>query len=251
MTDWVVGTVQKTIYWSKELFSIIVKAEVDYFIPGQFAKLSLDINNKNIQRAYSYINAPSNKNNEFYIKNIVKGKLTSYLLNLKYNDKIMISKKALGTFTIKNIHSCDYLWMFATGTGIGPYLSILQDGNDLHKFTKIILVYSIRLIEHYNYINLIKSLKKKYNDKLIIQIVLTKYTNNMDKNILYGRITTLLLNKILEHKIGISISKNTTHVMLCGNPNMIKETQNILQTQYNLTKNYIDLKGHITTEQYW
>ncbi|QJC30808.1 FAD-binding oxidoreductase [Enterobacteriaceae endosymbiont of Macroplea appendiculata] len=251
MTDWITGKIKKIKYWPKNLFSIIIHANINMFLPGQFTKLSLKINNMQVQRAYSYINAPENKNHEFYIKNIICGKLTSYLKSLKYDDNIMIAKQAFGTFTIKNINPCQNLWMISTGTGIGPYLSILQDGQCFKKFKKIILVYSIPNMEYFSYYHLVRSLYKKYHKQLIVQIILTQQHHVNNENFLYGRIPQLISNKILEHKINIKIHKDSTHIMLCGNPNMIKETKSILQHDYNLKKNYIDLQGHITTEQYW
>ncbi|WP_247646095.1 FAD-binding oxidoreductase, partial [Enterobacteriaceae endosymbiont of Donacia piscatrix] len=119
MTEWSIGKIKEIKYWKNNLFSIILKAKINNFFAGQFTKLALKINNKKIQRAYSYINSPKNKNYEFYISNINKGNLTPFLYKLKINDKIMIAKNALGNFTINNINSCKNLWMLSTGTGIG------------------------------------------------------------------------------------------------------------------------------------
>ncbi|QJC35675.1 FAD-binding oxidoreductase [Enterobacteriaceae endosymbiont of Donacia sparganii] len=250
MTEWSIGNIKQIKYWTKNLFSIILNANVNNFFAGQFTKLAIEVNGKKIQRAYSYINSPKNKNHEFYISNIKKGKLSPYLYNLKINDKIMISKNALGTFTLNNIKSCTNLWMLSTGTGIGPYLSILQDNICFKKFTKIILVHSIRYIEDFSYLNLVKKIKKKYYNKLIIQIILTRNIN-INNSILFGYIPDLIKNGKLENKIGIKINNKNSHVMLCGNPEMIKQTQKFLEKNRNLSKNLINKNGNITLEKYW
>ncbi|QJC32057.1 ferredoxin--NADP(+) reductase [Enterobacteriaceae endosymbiont of Donacia versicolorea] len=250
MTEWIIGNIKDIKYWTKNLFSIILNAEVNNFIAGQFTKLALRINGEKIQRIYSYINSPKDKNYEFYISNIKDGKFTPYLYKLKINDKIMISKNASGIFTLNNIKVCENLWMLSTGTGIGPYLSILQDGICFKKFKKIILVHTIRYINDFNYLYIIKKIKKKYKNKFILQIILTRnsYINN---SILYGYIPNLIQSGDLEKKIGIKIHKNNSHIMLCGNPNMIKETRKILEVNKNLSRNFINKSGNITSEQYW
>ncbi|QJC34488.1 ferredoxin--NADP(+) reductase [Enterobacteriaceae endosymbiont of Donacia crassipes] len=250
MTEWSIGKVKDIKYWANNLFSIILKAKVNNFYAGQFTKLALKINDKKIQRAYSYINSPKNKNYEFYISNINNGNLTPYLYKLKINDEIMIAKNALGSFTINNIESCKNLWMLSTGTGIGPYLSILQDNVCFQKFKKIILIHSIRYIENFSYLNLVKKIKQKYYNQLIIKIILTRNVK-INNSILYGYIPNLIKNGILENNIGIEINTNNSHVMLCGNPNMIKQTKKFLEHYKNFSKNLINKKGNITYEQYW
>ncbi|QJC28154.1 FAD-binding oxidoreductase [Enterobacteriaceae endosymbiont of Plateumaris braccata] len=250
MTDWVIGKVKKINYWKNNLFSIILNAKINSFIPGQFAKLSLIINGKRIHRAYSYINCPKNINHEFYIKNIdTKGHLTPYLYKLKNNDEILISKNALGTFTINNIQYCENLWMISTGTGIGPYLSILQNGNYLENFKKIILIHAVRYISDLSYINLIYNLKNKFKNKLITQIITSR--EKKQNNLLTGHIPELIQNGILEKKIGLLIKKNNSHIMLCGNPQMVYDTQKLLQENYGLSKNLKNKTGNITIEKYW
>lgn len=51
----------------------------------------------------------------------------------------MVTKQAAGFFVLEEI-DCDTLWMLATGTAIGPYLSILQEGRDLERFKNLVLV---------------------------------------------------------------------------------------------------------------
>ncbi|QJC29937.1 ferredoxin--NADP(+) reductase [Enterobacteriaceae endosymbiont of Plateumaris sericea] len=251
MTDWVIGKIKKINYWTKNLFSIILNAKVNHFIPGQFTKLSLIIDGKRIHRAYSYINSPENINHEFYIKNIeTKGHLTPYLYKLNNNDEIMISKNASGIFTINNINSCKNLWMISTGTGIGPYLSILQNGSYLEKFKNIILIHAVKYITDLSYINLIDKLKIKFQNKLIIQII-TSREKKQNHLLLKGHIPELIKNGVLEKKIGIIINKNNSHIMLCGNPQMVYDTQKLLEENYGLSKNLKNKKGNITVEKYW
>ncbi|MDE5285896.1 MAG: ferredoxin--NADP(+) reductase, partial [Buchnera aphidicola] len=109
---------------------------------------------KKITRSYSYVNAPSNQVLEFYIIRIKNGKLSNILYNLKKNDKIFIKKQSYGFFTLKEVPYCKFLWMFATGTAIGPYLSILQEEQNIDRFKKIILIHAVRYYNDLSYLPL-------------------------------------------------------------------------------------------------
>lgn len=252
MTEWVSGRITKIIYWTKNLFSVIINSPIDKFEAGQYAKISVNINGKKIRRAYSYVNPPNDKNLEFYLINIPSGKLSSKLYSLKVKDKILISKKALGFFTINTITPCENLWMLSTGTAIGPYLSILRDykNTKLEKFNKIILVHAVRFKSDLSYIKIMKDLKNYYNNKLIIRIIISR--ENIT-NYLTGRIPILIENQSLEKSVGIKINNKNTHFMICGNPNMVHDTQKILIKKYSMKKKLIQQpeEGHITTENYW
>ena len=61
MADWVSGKVTKVEYWTDALFSLYVRAPVHPFTAGQFTKLGLEIDGERVQRAYSYVNSPDNR----------------------------------------------------------------------------------------------------------------------------------------------------------------------------------------------
>lgn len=134
MTEWVHGNVVAVQHWADELFSITLHAPVSHFTAGQFTKLALDIDGQRVQRAYSYVNAPGDPNLEFYMVRIPHGKLTPRLSLLSPGATVMLSRQASGFFVLEEVPDCNILWMLATGTAIGPYLSILQQGEDLQRF---------------------------------------------------------------------------------------------------------------------
>ncbi|XRX42633.1 MAG: ferredoxin--NADP reductase [Buchnera aphidicola (Eriosoma harunire)] len=249
MNRWLNGTVFKITKWTKFLFSIIIRAPIKPFSAGQFNQLAMiNTNGKTIQRAYSYVNSPNNCNLEFYITLIPQGTFTNYLYKLKPGDNILINKNSFGFFTIDNIHNCDILWMFASGTGIGPFLSILQEGTWVCKFKKIILIHSVKYVNDLTYISLINHFKKLYKNRFIFEAITSQeYTHRF----LHGRITDFIHNNQLEIKIGYEIQPKTSHVMICGNPNMVKHMKLLLQTTKKLRKNLKKTPGQITTENYW
>ncbi|OQM34053.1 FAD-binding oxidoreductase [bacterium endosymbiont of Pedicinus badii] len=246
--EWVKGTVVDVKHWTDSLFSIIVHAPIDPFIAGQFAKISLELEGKKVQRAYSYVNSPKNKNLEFYLVTAKNGKLSQKLYSLKKYDSLMISKKASGSFTLERIPKFKNLWMISTGTAIGPYLSILETEIGLEKFDNIFLVHAVRFFKDFSYLEKIEKFKKRYGEKLFFQPIVSR---EKVQNCLRGRIPDLIKKEVLQKITNSKIHYKNTHVMLCGNPNMVKETEKLLKNSFRMKKNFFKNPGNITTERYW
>lgn len=248
MAEWVNGKVTGVQHWTDGLFSITVNAPIDSFTAGQFAKLSLEIGGERVQRAYSYVNAPSDPNLEFYLVTVPEGKLSPSLHQLQPGVEVMVTKEAAGFFVLEEVPDCDTLWMLATGTAIGPYLSILQEGKDLERFNNLVLVHAARFARDLSYLPLMQQLQQRFNGKLRIQTVVSR--EEMAGS-LTGRVPALLEDGRLEAAVGLTLDAETSHVMLCGNPQMVRDTQQTLKEKYQMRKHLRRKPGHITSEHYW
>lgn len=248
MAEWVNGKVTRVQHWTDGLFSITVNAPIDSFTAGQFAKLALEIDGERVQRAYSYVNAPSDPNLEFYLVTVPEGKLSPRLHQLQPGAEVMVTKEAAGFFVLEEIPDCDTLWMLATGTAIGPYLSILQEGKDLERFNNLVLVHAARFARDLSYLPLMQQLQQRFNGKLRIQTVVSR---EEVAGSLTGRVPALLADGRLEAAVGLTLDAETSHVMLCGNPQMVRDTQQTLKEKYQLRKHLRRKPGHITSEHYW
>lgn len=248
MAEWVNGKVVKVEQWSRRLFSITINAPIAPFIAGQFTKLALEIDGISVQRAYSYVNAPSSRNLEFYLVTVPEGKLSPRLAQLRPGSEVMLTKEASGFFVLDEVPECETLWMLATGTAIGPYLSILQEGIGLERIKQIVLVHAARFTHDLNYLPLMQQLQQQYNGKMRIQTIVSREAT---ANTLTGRIPALIESGCLEAVVGLTIDADTSHVMLCGNPQMVRDTYKILQEQRQMRKHLRRQAGHITSEHYW
>lgn len=248
MAEWVTGNVVQVKHWTERLFSLIVHAPVTLFTAGQFTKLGMEINGEKVQRAYSYVNAPRNDNLEFYLVTVPKGKLSLPLHSLAPGDSLMISKNATGFFVLDEIPSCENLWMLATGTALGPYLSILEQSEGLERFHHIILVYAVRFAQDLSYLSQMLELQEHYNGKLRIQTVLSqeKFFGSLT-----GRVPALIADGSLEAAVDLQLDAKNSHVMLCGNPQMVRDTQQMLKDTHRMRKHFKYKPGHITSEHYW
>ena len=248
MADWVTGKVTKIEFWTDALFSLTVHAPIHPFTAGQFAKLGLEIDGERVQRAYSYVNAPGNPNLEFYLVTVPEGKLSPRLAALQPGDELLIVSEAAGFFVLEEVPDCDTLWMLATGTAIGPYLSILQEGKDLERFKNLVLVHAVRYAADLSYLPLMLELQKRYEGKLRIQTVVSRETISGS---LTGRVPALIESGALEEAVGLPMNTETSHVMLCGNPQMVRDTTQLLKDSRQMAKHLRRRPGHITAEHYW
>ncbi|CDG86760.1 ferredoxin--NADP(+) reductase [Xenorhabdus bovienii] len=248
MANWVTGKVTDITNWTDSLFSIKVHAPIERFTAGQFAKLALEIEGERIQRAYSYVNSPDDNSLEFYLVTVPEGKLSPRLAALKNGEELLVTEQAAGFFVLDEIPDCQTLWMLSTGTAIGPYLSILQQGNNLERFENIVLVHAVRLEQDLSYLPMMQQLEKKFQGKLRIQTIVSR---EKCPNSLMGRIPALIENGELEAAVGLPMQAENSHIMLCGNPQMAKDTQQLLKEQRNMAKHLRRKPGHITSEQYW
>ncbi|SLM65054.1 MULTISPECIES: ferredoxin--NADP(+) reductase [Dickeya] len=248
MAEWVTGKVLAVEHWTENLFSLRLSAPVAPFSAGQFAKLALELDGERIQRAYSYVNAPDDPQLEFYLVNVPDGKLSPHLHRCQPGDEVLVTQDAAGFFVLEEVPDCDTLWMLATGTAIGPYLSILQQGHDLERFRHIVLVHATRFARDLSYLPLMRDLQQRYPEKLRIQTVISR---EAQPGSLTGRIPTLIENGALEAAVGLPLNAQTSHVMLCGNPQMVRDTQQLLKDARQMTKHLRRRPGHITSEHYW
>ncbi len=248
MAEWLNAEVKEVKSWTDSLFSLRVTAPIERFSAGQFAKLGLEIDGERVQRAYSYVNAPDDPLLEFYLVTVPEGKLSPRLQALQPGDNVMVTKEASGFFILDEIPDCRTLWMLATGTAIGPYLSILQQGEGLERFENIVLIHAARYSRDLSFLPMMQTLQQRYAGKLYIQTVVSR-DNSADS--LHGRIPDLIESGALERAVGLSLDAESSHVMLCGNPQMVRDTQQLLKESREMRKHFKRKPGHMTSEHYW
>lgn len=247
MFNWIEGKVIENRHWTDSLYSLIVEAELDPYEAGQFGRLGLTIEDQIVGRPYSYVSAPHEGQHEFYSIVVPEGALSPRLAVLKPGDMVYVNRKANGFFTLKEVPEGRDLWMLATGTGLGPYLSILKTEEPWERFSSLILVHAVRRAEELAYMDLIQTFQRR--DPHRFQYIPFVSRENTDFA-LQGRVPAAIEDGRLEERANIKLSGNNSQVMICGNPDMVKDTREILENR-GLTKNLRRTPGQITTENYW
>ena len=247
MSNWVQGKVVENKHWTDLLYSLQIEASIDPFIPGQYGRLGLEIDGQIVGRPYSFVNAPHENAYEFYSITVAEGPLSPRLSELVGGESIWIDKRVNGFFTLNEVPEGRDIWMLATGTALGPFLSILKSEEVWKRFENLILVHAVRYANELTYQDIIKTLMREHENRFqVIPFVSREDTDFA----LPGRIPAAIQNGKLENKTQIEINPSYSQVMICGNPEMLVDTRNALKEK-GLKKNLRRSPGHITTESYW
>jgi len=225
----------------------MLHADVEPFKAGQFTKLSIMDGDKRIACAYSYVNAPENPDLEFYLINVKGGLLSPYLAKLQPGETVFIEQRPTGFFTLDEIPASEQLWMLGTGTAIGPFLSILQQPDVWQKYKSINIVHGVRFNNDLSYQALVNELLRVHPEQLNYIPVISREEPLQG---LSGRITNAIENNSLFEYVALTPTPNNAQFMICGNPQMVKDTTHLLLDK-NFTRNRRKNPGNITVEQYW
>jgi ferredoxin/flavodoxin---NADP+ reductase len=243
--------------WAPTLFSFRLSRAAAYqFTPGQFARLGLrKEDGQFVWRAYSLCSAPGADYLEFFSVVVPQGEFTSRLCAYDVGATVLVERKAQGFLTAdrfyRNAGRKD-LWMLATGTGLGPYLSILQDPQTWQQFENIIVVHSVRHAIELAYAEVLKVMQERPpfgNVQAKLRYVATVTRENAHGT-LQGRIPALIDDGQLENAAGLAFSHDWSRFMLCGNPEMVEQTRKLLKDRGFRNDRKLE-PGHIAVENYW
>lgn len=272
-------TVLSKTTWTPSLFSFTVSRPDSFkFTAGQFVRLGVnpsqlqyykqqsDVSdngvdeaantalNEDIFRAYSIVSSPFDEVLEFFSIVIPDGAFTSQLQHLQVGDELLLNIMPFGFLTLARYQKPlpKDLWLLATGTGLAPFLSMLQDLKTWEDYEHIILAYSARSTEELAYVEKIESLQEEFGSLVDNPATLTFVpivTRESVEGALTERLPKLLLEGTLQARAGIELDIDSTHVMLCGNPDMVEDTKETLKL-LGLVMNRRG-EGNIAVENYW
>lgn len=246
MADWLKTNVVEKVQWNERLFSLYMQPGLKDFIAGQFVRVGLDIDGERIARPYSLVNKPGDDRLEIYFNIVPEGPLSSRLAALEMGDEIYVTDRANGFLTIDEVPVSRHLWLLATGTGVGPFLSILKTQQPWQRFEKIVLAYSVRSVSELSYQQQISELQQQNPQQLVY---IPFVTREAMPGAMQQRIPQSIEDGSLEQETGLVINEKDSHVMMCGNSEMIKSVTRCLEER-GMRKHRRREPGHITTEKY-
>lgn len=243
---WTHGVVERKIVWDHGLFTLVVRAPgVEPFEPGQFLQLGIDTATGHLHRPYS-VASPHGEQLDFFVVLVEDGKLTPHLWAMEVGDKIDVSTKAAGSFTLKHCPPARTLWLMSTGTGLAPYIAMLRTAAPWTNHERIVVVHGARHGRDLAYQEEFAQFAERYTDRFRYIPVISR---EQFPGALHGRITTCIENGTLE-TAGGQVFSNESCVMLCGNPDMLNEAEELLAAR-GLTRNKPKSPGQIIVERYW
>lgn len=202
-------------------------------------------------RAYSVASSPYDEFIEFFSVVIPEGEFTSKVNHIQVGDSLLLNTTPFGYLTLARyqLPLPNDLWLLATGTGLAPFLSILKTIEVWQQYQRIILVYSARTSQELAYQAEIGSIKSIYGDDGAAFVFLPIVTREADYAGEKARVPNLILSGKLTQLVGQKLDKERSHVMLCGNPQMVEDTKEALKS-IGLTMNRRG-EGNIAVENYW
>lgn len=202
-------------------------------------------------RAYSVASSPYDEFIEFFSVVIPEGEFTSKVNHIQVGDSLLLNTTPFGYLTLARyqLPLPNDLWLLATGTGLAPFLSILKTIEVWQQYQRIILVYSARTSQELAYQAEIDAIKSIYGDNGAAFVFLPIVTREADYAGEKARIPNLILSGKLTELVGQKLDKERSHVMLCGNPQMVEDTKEALKS-IGLTMNRRG-EGNIAVENYW
>ena len=242
MTRWQESRVVENRAWTEALFSLRVEGAPLSFEPGQFVRIALDIDGERVARPFSIVNAPAEPALEFYGIVVPEGPLSPRLARLQPGDTLYVAPNPAGFLVLSELPDAETLWLLATGTGIAPFVSMLRAATPWKRFRNVVLVHAVR---HANELAYQDEMKRLPNLKYVSVV-----SREDAPGSLRGRIPALIGDGRLEAAAGFEFAVESSQVMLCGNPDMLKDTTAVLAAR-GLRKNRRRTPGHITSESFW
>jgi ferredoxin--NADP+ reductase len=222
-------------HWNETLFTFTcTRNQALRFESGHFVMVGLEVDGKPLMRAYSIASAHYEESLEFFSIKVENGPLTSRLQHLKVGDAVLVGKKPTGTLVLSDLLPGQNLYLFATGTGLAPFMSIIRDPDTYERFEKVVLVHGVRVGSELAYANFIADelprhdyLGDQVREKLIYYPSVTRepFRNQ-------GRLTTLIENGKLCSDIGMPpLDAARDRAMICGGPAMLADLRKVLDAR--------------------
>jgi ferredoxin/flavodoxin---NADP+ reductase len=231
--------------WAPGLMTLQL-SERPQFRPGQFMNLGLALPSGFVSRSYS-LASPPGQPLQVLLARVDEGSLTPALFTLREGSTLSLDPTPQGFFTFDYVPPHRELWLIATGTGLGPFLSMLRSGEAFARAERVVLVHGVRGASELAHRAELEQLGAGGGGQFAYVPVLSR---RPESALLSGRVTAHLASGELERRAGQLISPESTHVLLCGNPAMIEEVTTLLLAR-GLKRHRQRSPGHITTEKYW
>lgn len=222
------------------------------FTPGHYTRLGLGGPDEILWRPFSLASASYDDFLEFIAVLVPGGAFSAPLGALRVGDTMRVDKASYGFLTTDQLAPGTDLWLLASGTGLGPFLSILRDPAVWRDYRRLILVHSVRRSAELAWRDEIAALPRQ---ELLAEgparlSYLPIVTREPGATALAERIPLLLADGRLETAAGARLSLSGSRLMVCGNPEMARELRQLL-TSRGFAGNRRGVPGQMAFEKYW
>ncbi|MCC6006073.1 MAG: ferredoxin--NADP reductase [Rhodobacteraceae bacterium] len=227
-------TVTEVRHWTDRLFSFrLTRPRSLRFRSGEFVMIGLPGDDgRPILRAYSIASPSWDDTLEFYSIKVPDGPLTSRLQNIQPGDAVILKPKAVGTLELYALLPGTRMLLFATGTGIAPFASLLRDPDTWERYEKVVLMHTCRETADLDYgRKLVEALPE---DPLIGEMVAGRLlyypTTTREQSARMGRITDNLASGRVFSDLGLPpLDPAHDRGMVCGSLEFNSDMKTILE----------------------
>jgi ferredoxin/flavodoxin---NADP+ reductase len=204
---------------------------------------------------------------EFYIVQVRPGEtelpaLTPRIFKKDVGDRIFMSRKFTGRYTLDDVAPTDKVVLLSTGTGEAPQNAMVAELLRSGHQGKIISVVCVRYRQDLAYTSQQEMVEERW--PIYKYLALTTREPENEGNKVY--IQDIVVSGRLEEELGEPLSPEDTHVFLCGNPAMIglpkwgddgsmefPETLGVCQilSERGFTIDHLKERGNVHYEEYW
>ncbi|MEP0775306.1 MAG: ferredoxin--NADP reductase [Acidobacteriota bacterium] len=241
--------------------------ELPDFKPGQFAVIGLpgsaprcpEANgeeqppapDKLLRRSYSIASSSRQKEYlELYVALVRSGGLSPRLFALREGDRLWLSPKVSGLFTLDQVPADANLVLVATGTGLAPYVSMLRSRLLEESTRRVAVIHGARHSWDLGYRDELTAMQRTFPHLAYIPVV-----SRPDEEVspwpgFAGRVQDAWRGGEVARQWGFPPHPDHTHILLCGNPEMVEVMTALLESE-GYRQHTRSSPGHIHTEKYW
>lgn len=226
-------------HWTDRLFSFaITRPESFRFRSGEFVMIGLpgEDGGKPVLRAYSIASPAWSDTLEFLSIKVQDGPLTSRLQHIQPGDIVLMGKKPTGTLVLDAVKGGKRLFLFGTGTGLAPWLSVARDPDAFSRFEKVYVCHGVRQVSELAYRDLFT--REIHDDPLVgeeAKAQLVYYpTVTREPFEHQGRFPDLINSGQFFRDLGLDedrFNPAEDRVMLCGSMDFIKDMASVMESQ--------------------
>jgi len=249
------------------VFRVRADGELFPFVPGQYGVLGLPAGaprcdgaerddtaegepTKLVRRAYSIASSSSmHEYVEFYITLVRSGALTPRLWCLSEGDRLWLGPRAKGHFTLEGVGMDQNVVLIGTGTGLAPYMSMIQDHHRCNQGRRFVVVHGARYERELGYRDELEGLSRTCSTLRYVPTISRSHGSNGWSGHV-GRVQTVFSDGTIEAALGEALSADSTHVFVSGNPEMVEDLQRML-----LERGFVlrapSRPGTLHVERYW
>jgi ferredoxin--NADP+ reductase len=219
-------------HWTDRTFSFVCERPQGFrFRSGEFAMIGLMDEGRPLVRAYSIASPAWDDELEFYSIKVQDGPLTSKLQHLAPGDEIVMRPKSVGTLVHDALVPGRRLFLFATGTGIAPFASLVRDPESYERFDEVILTHTCRDVAELAFgYDLLDRIRR---DEMLPEMVGGRLahiaTTTREESPRMGRMTDWIRDGRLARETGAPLDPATDRIMICGSMAMLQEHKAICE----------------------